>query len=94
MIFEKDNMIRPSQDDTVYGDAVIFNRVADFSVNSYKEIPYKRVLPPNIKTDDENVCVGLLNNTQKIQFNGLHTYNINDDYEVIDLRYPRLEKRK
>lgn len=94
VIFEKNDMIRPSQDDTVYGDAVIFNRVADFSVNSYKEIPYKRVLPPNIKTDDENVCVSLLNNTQKIQFNGLHTYNINDDYEVIDLRYPRLEKRK
>ncbi len=94
VIFEKDNMIRPSQDDTVYGDAVIFNRIAEFSANSYKEIPYKRVLPPNGKTNVENICVELLNNTKKIQFNGLHTYNINNDYEVIDLRYPRLKKRK
>lgn len=94
VIFEKDNMIRPSQDDTVYGDAVIFNRVNVFCVNSYEERPYKRVLPPNGNTNVENICVSLLNNTKKIQFNGLHTYNINDDYEVIDLRYPRLKKRK
>ncbi|MBR3819605.1 MAG: hypothetical protein IKJ41_10755 [Clostridia bacterium] len=94
VIFEKDNMIRPSQDDTVYGDAVIFNRVVNFSVNSYEEIPFKRVLSPNSKTNGENVCVSLLNNTKKIQFNGLHTYNVNNDYEVIDLRYPRLKKRK
>lgn len=94
VIFEKDNMIRPSQDDTVYGDAVIFNRVSILNVNNYEEIPYKRVLPPNCKTNGENVSVSLLNNTRKIQFNGLHTYNTNDDYEVIDLRYPRLKKRK
>lgn len=94
VIFEKDNMIRPSQDDTVYGDAVIFNRVVNFSVNSYEEIPFKRVLSPNSETNGENICVSVLNNTKNIQFNGLHTYNINDDYEVIDLRYPRLKKRK
>ena len=88
------NVIRPSQDDTVYGDAVIFNRVNVFSVNGYEEIPYKKVLSPDSETNGENVCVALLNNTKKIQFNGLHTYNINDDYEVIDLRYPRLKKRK
>ena len=78
----------------MYGDAVIFNRIAEFSANNYEEIPYKRVLPPNGKTNIENICVELLNNTKKIQFNGLHTYNINNDYEVIDLRYPRLKKRK
>lgn len=92
VIFEKGNMIRPSQDDTVYGDAVIFNRVADFSVNSYKEVPFKRVLPPGSEANSENVCVKLINNKKNIQFNGLHTYNVNEDYEVIDLRYPRLKK--
>lgn len=94
VIFHDGVMIRPSQDDTVYGDAVIFNRVVDFVGAGYTEVPYKRVLPPDNETDSENVCVNLLNNTSKIKFNGLHTYNINEDYEVIDLRYPRLKKRK
>ncbi len=94
VIFEKDNMIRPSQDDTVYGDAVIFNRVDRFSSDDYCETAYKRVLPPGSEANSENVCVNLINNTKNIQFNGLHTYNANNDYEVIDLRYPRLIKRK
>lgn len=94
VIIEKDALIRPSQDDTVYGDAVIFNRVDCFSENSYKETPYKKVLPPYSKINGEDICVTLINNTKNIQFNGLHTYNINEDYEIIDLRYPRLEKRK
>lgn len=93
VILDKTVMIRPSQDDTVYGDAVIFNRVDKFDVADYCETPYKRVLPPNFENNDNQVSIGLINSSKNIKFDGLHTYNVNEDYEVVDLRYPRLKMR-
>ena len=89
IIADKNSLIRPSQDDTTYGDAVIFNKIENFDINDYRELPYKRVSPPNTVTEINGINIQLSNNTQKIQFNGLHTYNISEEYEVIDLRYPK-----
>lgn len=91
VIIDKNQMIRPSQDDTVYGDAVVLNRVDLFGNGSYNEVPYRRLLPFNSTNESMSVCVNTKGN-EKNAFNGLHTYNANDDYEVIDLRYPRLKK--
>ena len=93
VIYHKEQLIRPSQDDTVYGDAVIFNKIIEFKENEYKEIPYKRIVAPGEVNKETILCVELLNNKRNIGFNGLHTYNVNEDYEVIDLRHPRLKKR-
>ena len=93
VIYDKEQLIRPSQDDTVYGDAVIFNKIIEFKGNAYKEIPYKRVLVLDKSNKEESICIELVNNKKNIGFNGLHTYNVNEDYEVIDLRHPRLKKR-
>lgn len=92
IIYDEGQIIRPSQDDTVYGDAVVFNRILNFDKKNYKEIPYKRILPPGEENVNNTVSINILNNSQNIKFNGLHTYNINDNYEVVDLRYPRIKK--
>lgn len=92
IIADKNSLIRPSQDDTTYGDAVIFNRIESFGVENYRESPYRKILPPGVDADENDINIQLNNNTKKIQFNGLHTYNMNEDYEVIDLRYPRKQK--
>ena len=94
VISYKNQLIRPSQDDTTYGDAVILNRIDNFDVVSYRETPFKRILPPGVDAEAGGINVNLCNNKKNIQFNGLHTYNVNEDYEVIDLRYPRKQKRR
>lgn len=92
IIYDNNRLIRPSQDDTTYGDAVILNRIDDFDVNNYTENPFKRILPPDTDAGTDGINIKLCNNRRNIQFNGLHTYNVNEDYEVIDLRYPRKQK--
>lgn len=94
VIFHQNQIIRPSQDDTVYGDAVIFNEIVNFEKGSYRERPFKRILPPGNVTNFETISVELINNKKEVKFDGLHTYNSSEDYEVIDLRYPRMLKRR
>lgn len=87
-----DDLIRPSQDDTTYGDAVVLNKVNSLA-NDYVETAYRRILPPGNSTNDTELCVTVEGYNQGA-FDGLHTYNVNEDYEVIDLRYPRLKKKR
>ena len=87
-----EKLIRPSQDDTTYGDAVVFNKV-DSLADDYKETAFRRILPPGNNKDDREFCVTIDGYCNGI-FDGLHTYNVNEDYEVIDLRYPRRKKKK
>ncbi|MBQ7043224.1 MAG: hypothetical protein IJN78_01315 [Clostridia bacterium] len=94
VISYKNQLIRPSQDDTTYGDAVILNRIDVFDVNNYTENPFKRILPPDTDAGTDGINIKLCNNRRNIQFNGLHTYNVNEDYEVIDLRYPRKKRTR
>lgn len=94
IIFDGNRLIRPSQDDTTYGDAVILNYIENFDVENYREIPCKRILPPGTEVIENSINIDLENNKKNIQFNGLHTYNVNEDYEVVDLRFPRKQKRR
>lgn len=92
VILSGDIMIRPSQDDTTYGDAVVFNKVKSFDDN-YSETVFRRILPPGNSTNNTEFCV-TVEGYGNGKFDGLHTYNVNEDYEVIDLRYPRRKKNK
>lgn len=92
VIFSGDIMIRPSQDDTTYGDAVVFNKVKSFDDN-YSETVFRRIVPPGKRKDDIEFSVTVKGYDNNV-FDGLHTYNVNDDYEVIDLRYPRRQKKR
>ena len=68
---------RPSQDCTdSYGGALIFKKLCDTSLDNYTEETYKRIC-----ADDIHV------NEKRHVFNGIHTYNKTDEYEVIDLSY-------
>jgi hypothetical protein len=93
VIVSDNKLIRPSQDDTVYGDAVVFNEITTFGQAEYSEVPYRRLVPFEEESDLVSVCVNI-DGYSKDVFNGLHTYNVNEDYEVIDLRYPRLKKKR
>lgn len=84
----KDVWIRPSQNGTkTYGGHLLFNWVDSFY--PYAEHVVKEVYPPKSDefSDGENhLCVKLKNPKSK-KYCGLHTYNSNEDYEVIDLKY-------
>ena len=86
IIYGKDN-IRPVQDDTGhYGNSLIFSVVDNFDLDNYKEHPILRVLPPKAHCNKEEVSVSLVNDKGKVKYIGVHTYNSNEDYEVIDLK--------
>ena len=87
-----DVLIRPSQDDTTYGDAVVLNKVNSLA-DDYSETSFRRILPPGSITEDTDFCVSV-EGYSKGEFDGLHTYNVNEDYEVIDLRYPRRKRKR
>lgn len=94
VICRNGRIIRPSQDDTVYGDAVIFNQIVCFDKEHYQEVPYRRILSTEEMDSPSQVSIKLSNNRKGVKFDGVHTYNVNEDYEVIDLRYPRMKKHK
>lgn len=86
IIYDKD-LIRPIQDDTGhYGNSLIFSIIDSMDLNNYKEHQILRVLPPKTECDRNQVAVSLMNDKGKVEYSGVHTYNVNDDYEVIDLK--------
>lgn len=74
--FKVNNVLyRPAQDcKNGYGSALNFYRVDEISNNTYTESLEKKITPDIINTD--------LN----IAAEGIHTYNFNDKYEVIDIK--------
>jgi len=78
-------LIRPSQNCCrSYGENLVFNR-GFFKNGVYQETPFMKVIPSDIDNNGDAVqvkCEGL-----KAKCSGLHTYNINSRYEVIDLRF-------
>lgn len=86
IIYGKD-IIRPIQDDTGhYGNSLIFSVIDNLDINNYKEHQVLRVLPPNVQCSQDQVSVSLANDRGKLEYIGVHTYNSNEDYEVIDLK--------
>lgn len=71
------NTLRPAQDcKNSYGGGLFFKTIDDCSVEHFKESNYRRIDVSDIKTDNPS-----------ISFNGIHTYNKTDTYEIIDLSY-------
>lgn len=71
----KNQMLRVAQDcEKEYGRQLHFNRITQLSVTDYKE--------ELVKTID----VDQLNLDSKNKYYGIHTYNFNKNYEVIDLK--------
>lgn len=83
-ILDDGRLIRPVQDcSTRYGGALLFNEVMKLNEEELIESTIATV-QPNIKGEDGNIPICVANGTSK--FSGIHTYNQNEDYEVIDLR--------
>ena len=69
------NLIRPAQDCTEsYGCALNFYKVTKIDSSSYEEELMLKISPNELRTD--------LGSAPQ----GIHTYNFNDKYEVIDLK--------
>ncbi len=85
LISLSDRIIRPSQDcQTTYGGGLIFNEV---SINDgvLSETKLLEIFPPDINSED-----GLsifLEKRKNHRYTGIHTYNTNEKYEIIDLKY-------
>ena len=77
-IFSVGSMIlRPSQDcENSYGGGLFFKTIENFSVEHFRESNYRRIDVTDIKTKNSSIC-----------FNGIHTYNQTNTYEIIDLSY-------
>lgn len=75
-VFENDGeIIRVSQDCSEgYGTQINFNRVVDFSLDNYKEELFKSIAVYDVKKSNSR------------QYFGLHTYNFNENYEVVDFK--------
>ena len=68
-------LIRPAQDSTEsYGCALNFYKVTKADSKNYDEELVKKIFPKDLNTD-----LG-------VTADGLHTYNLNEKYEVIDLK--------
>ena len=75
-IFESDDVLyRPSQlYDNTYGEAIIINKVLSNEKNKYCEEEKQRIYPIDLKCN------------KLIVFDGTHTYNCSDNYEVVDFK--------
>lgn len=73
---ENDRLIRVSQDCTDgYGCAINFNQITKLSPMDYSEKRFNRITADDIRR-----------NQKSGKFMGIHTYNSNENYEVIDLK--------
>ncbi len=70
-----DRLIRPAQDcSNGYGYALNFYSILSVSQNEYKEEPIAKIYPSQIRS------------TVSFKPEGIHTYSIDENYEVIDLK--------
>ena len=72
---EKNKLIRISQDcESGYGTKLHFNNIIKLSKDDYVENLFKTISTKDIRLDSKNT------------FCGIHTYNFNEHYEVVDLK--------
>lgn len=75
ILYDKTKLFRVSQNGSSgYGSGLVFSEIDSFSPN-YKEHEIRKIAAEEI------------NGSWKRQFIGIHTYNRNDEIEVIDLKY-------
>lgn len=71
----KNNIVRPAQIcKNEYGEGLIFYEISFDSFDNYKEDEITRIYPEE------------LTYSKRIPLNGMHTYNILGEYEVIDIK--------
>lgn len=74
-IVTEDIVIRPSQDCCLtYGSALNFSKIEEIDDGKLNEVLMKCITTADIAI------------TNNLRYDGIHTYNANDDYEVIDLK--------
>ena len=79
-------LVRPSQNCTErYGGGLVFNKVTELTEQSYDEEPFLKVYAPNYAANGEKNIV--CSKKSSWTYVGAHTYNHNDRYEVVDLKY-------
>lgn len=93
-LIKDEKLIRPIQDDQgIYGNSLYFSEVINDDVSNFKEKVFLQVLPPDSKCKTNQISVSLHKNKQNLKYIGIHTYNLNEDYEVIDLLVERQTNR-
>ncbi len=81
-----DMWLRPAQDDTdYYGCRLIFNDVKHIGVDGIDEKTFLNVYAPHCEKTENGVKVSIDNLERNCRYVGVHTYNANSNYEVIDL---------
>lgn len=74
-ISHNNNLYRVSQNcSSIYGENLNFLKITDLSPNSYKEVLIKKIGLNDISLNSNK------------NYNGIHTYNCDDHYEIIDLQ--------
>lgn len=70
-----DKLMRPAQDGVGgYGMGVVFREILAYNDKQYKERTHTKITVDDIKY------------VSKHKYDGVHTYNFNDEYEIIDLK--------
>ena len=78
-----DIWLRPAQDDTeYYGCKLIFYNVDSIGVDGISERVYAEIFAPD--ADNKGICIKI-DKQKNCRYVGVHTYNCNGQYEVIDL---------
>lgn len=79
--------IRPVQNCTNdYGTDVIFRRIEKIDSNGITETEIARTFPSKERAEGKNPYISTHNGT-RYSFDGIHTYNVSSQYEVVDLAY-------
>lgn len=85
IIIHNNKIIRPSQDcRSTYGGGLVYNEVA-INDGVLSETKMLEIFPPDYKGKNE-LSISLYN-SKKHRYTGIHTYNSDSKYEIIDLKY-------
>lgn len=88
IIRTKTGLVRPAQDSVLsYGNHLVFYDMDSCDTENYTEHERFSVFAPGRKAQSPNMAVRFSNQPKGIDFVGLHTYNGNEDYEVLDVSY-------
>jgi hypothetical protein len=74
------------------GGALLFCEILSLQSKMLEEYTVRRVSAQSERNNTNATQIALSNNINQLNFTGIHTYNSNDDYEVIDLRLDDVSK--
>lgn len=86
-IVSEDKIYRPVQNcNDDYGSNILINQFVSISENGLKEETVTSIYPQDGVIHSDGISVSV-KGSELPAFNGLHTYNLSEKYEVIDLAY-------